>query len=173
MTTDRTTQHTAMLERVRWRLALLWYIVAVVVFLLLVVQSFTGLYGDRVKEAWNWALPALLPTISLITSVLGSGALLGEEKGKKAIAVKRGYARLAFWLSSAYLFLLLLTLLAQPVVVLLNPSWGFGPVEALNLSHLWLAPFQGVVVSALAVLFFKKQAEADSSAAKVQACQEP
>ena len=151
------------LDQVRWRLAKLWYIGAGLIFLLLIVQSFGTVYGGRVGEVWSWALPALIPTLSLITSVLGSAALVRHGGKKPKVGVKRRFAAVSFWLSVVYLSLILATILSQPIVVILRPDWSFGAVDALKQSHLWLAPIQGVVVSALAVLFFSEKTAASDA----------
>lgn len=51
-------------------LAVLWLIVSGFLFALLLVQTALGHYGNSYADAWNWLLPSVLPTASLIVTVL-------------------------------------------------------------------------------------------------------
>jgi hypothetical protein len=138
------------LDRVRWQLAKLWLGLAIPIFLILIGQSMFGKYQTKVQAVWSWALPTLMPTLALIITVLGANAIGAAEDGKRR--VKRSFYIIAFGLSALYLLLILITLLIEPFT-------PFEALELLNLSSLWLGPFQGLVASALAILFFTKQAE--------------
>jgi hypothetical protein len=144
------------LDRVRWQLAKLWLGLATPILLILIGQSMFGKYQSKVQAVWSWALPTLMPTLSLIITVLGANAIgsAGDRKRK----VKRSFYAIALWLSALYLLLILLTLLVEPFT-------PFEAVELLNLSSLWLGPFQGLVAAALAILFFTEQAK-ETRAAK-------
>ncbi|MBU1138963.1 MAG: hypothetical protein KKD01_00220 [Proteobacteria bacterium] len=144
MTNTEDTHQTLPLERARWTLAKLWFVGAGLVFLILVGQSIAGKYQDKTELVWSWALPTVMPTLSLIVTVLGASAL---QKQLDVIAVRRSFYTLSLWLSVIYLALILLTLGLEPFSTLES-------LELLNLSNLWLAPFQGLVISALGVLFF-------------------
>lgn len=98
-------------------------------------------------QVWSWALPSLMPTLTLIVSVLGANALEPQDEG---VNVRKGFYRMAIWLSAAYLFLILFTILIEPFT-------NFDSAELLNLSNLWLGPFQGLVASAVGLLFFTKK----------------
>jgi len=50
------------LDSVRARLAVLWLGGSALVLVILVLQSLFGRYGEKVQDAWGWALPTLMPT---------------------------------------------------------------------------------------------------------------
>ena len=135
------------LSHARSRLAAQWLIGAGTIFALLIVQCVFGKYQTKPQAVWSWALPALMPTLTLIISVLGANAL---EPADEDVLVRKSFYRLSYWLSAAYLALLLFTILVEPFT-------SFDPVELLNLSNLWLGPFQGFVVSMIGLLFFTKK----------------
>jgi hypothetical protein len=135
------------LDHVRSRLAILWLGTAGAIILTLVIQSLRQVYGTSVQEVWGWILPTLMPTLGLIVTVLGYTAL--DRKVIETV-VRRSFFVLAFWLSASYLFLILLTILIQPFT-------AADPVGLMRMSNLWLGPFQGLVASALGVLFVSKQ----------------
>jgi hypothetical protein len=135
------------LDHVRSRLATLWLGAAGAIILTLVIQSLRQVYGPSVQEVWGWILPTLMPTLGLIVTVLGYTAL---DRGITETVVRKSFFVLAFWLSASYLFLILLTILIQPFT-------AADPVGLMRMSNLWLGPFQGLVASALGVLFVSKR----------------
>jgi hypothetical protein len=135
------------LEKVRNQLAALWLIAAAVLTLILVMQSLLGKYGDVAQEVWGWALPTIMPTLGMIISVLGYTAL-DPTTGNSV--VRKSFSAIAFWLSVLYLLLIGLTVIIQPFS-------GKDPIQLMRLSNLWLGPFQGLVASALGVLFVSKR----------------
>ncbi len=138
------------LDDVRNQLAKIWLIGSGLVFLLLVVQSLLHAYGDLTQDVWGWFLPTLLPTLGLIVTVLTYTALDPLATGS---VVRRSFTQMAVWLSIGYLITVLLTILIQPFA-------SQTPTEAVALmktSNLWLGPFQGLVASALGVLFVSKE----------------
>jgi hypothetical protein len=135
------------LDHVRSRLAALWLVTAGVIILTLVIQSLRQVYGPAVQEVWGWILPTLMPTLGLIVTVLGYTAL---DPSVTEAVVRRSFFVLSFWLSASYLFLILLTILIQPFSTA-------EPVGLMRMSNLWLGPFQGLVASALGVLFVSKK----------------
>lgn len=145
-----TSQATVTLDHVRWQLAKLWFSLSGTIFLILIIQSMFGKYQGKVQAVWSWALPTLMPTLALIITVLGASALGASRDGSRK--VKRSFYIISLWLSALYLLLIIVTLLVEPFT-------PFESLELLNLSSLWLGPFQGLVASALAILFFSRQAE--------------
>jgi hypothetical protein len=135
------------LDIVRNQLAGLWLTGAGLILVIVVVQSLLGHYGNDAQEALGWLLPTLMPTVSMIATVLTYTAL--EPKVLDAV-VRKAFFNIALYLSGFYLFLILLTIAIQPFA----PS---GPLQLMRLSNLWLGPVQGVVASALGVLFVSKK----------------
>jgi hypothetical protein len=133
------------MRRCKRRLATVWFALAGLIFLVLVLQSVMGHYGQQATDAWGWFLPNVMPTLSLIVGVLVLDQLGGGVKTRTADAF---LYRLAFWLSCAYLLLILLSILIQPFAPL-------APLELMQQSNLWLGPLQGLVAGALGAFFVK------------------
>lgn len=142
------------LETVRWHLAIVWFCGAGIIFLLLAVQSLSGLYQDRLQGVWGWALPNFLPTLSFMLAVFGASALQHDTEDDH-IEVRTGFYRLSLALSIFYLCMLLLTILIQPFATAWRNETSSG--QSLETANLWLGPLQGLVVAALSVLFFLRQ----------------
>lgn len=151
------------LEKARYRLARLWFIWVGIIFLLLVAQSFGDVYEGRLEEVWSWALPTFIPTLSLLLSVLGANAIVQVgDSGADTGVLRRSFYSITYWLSVFYLLLILATILLQPIAVSINPSDKFSAADFLKRSQLWLSPVQGLVISAMGVLFFSKQSAPSS-----------
>ena len=129
------------------RLARIWFVGAGLVFALMLLQTLLGHYEAAVVKAWGWALPTLMPTLSLIVGVLVADAGGSVAKNRR---IDRFVFSLTASLSIAYLCSVLLTMLLQP----LSPK---SPTDALHLSNLWLGPFQGLVAAALAAFFTREE----------------
>lgn len=140
------------LDSVRTLLAIVWLIGGGAVLLILVVQSLLSAYGTLTQEAWGWFLPTLMPTMGMIIAVLTYTALDPMTSGS---VVRRSFFGIAMALSIAYLVLVSLTILIQPFVT----SSPDGRVGLMRTSNLWLGPVQGLVASALGVLFVSRQKE--------------
>lgn len=144
------------LERARWRLAVIWFPSAAVIFLILVAQSMGGAHSGELQRLWGWALPNFLPTIALMLSVFAAEALKPHETG--TIYVRRNYCTLAIWISAFYLFVLLISILAVPLVrFFVESARELDRMKMLEDSNLWLGPLQGLTVVALGILFFLKE----------------
>lgn len=142
------------LEKARNCLALIWFPVSGLVILILIAQSFGGAYGDELQRAWGWALPNFLPTIALMVSVFSSEALL--PRSDRAPTVRRSFFKLSIGLSVFYLLVLLASVLAQPFIHADGSGLVNQRLRLLETSNIWLGPLQGLVVTALGVLFFLK-----------------
>ena len=138
------------LDNVRTRLATVWLTGAGLIFVLLVVQSLLGRYEDNTQEAWGWLLPSVMPSLGLIVTVLGYSAL--DPNFSKSV-VRKSFVNVAVALSAVYLLLILLTILIQPIAA---PD-ATKALDLMRTSNLWLGPFQGLVASALGVLFVTKK----------------
>jgi len=129
----------------RKRLAILWFGFGFVLFIVLVLQSVFGRFGDWVEDAWSWFLPSIMPTLSLIVGVLVLDVTSGRDAEKK---VGSFFFWLAFLLSAVYLVLVATTLFLQPFT-------GVPPLDLMKLSNLWLGPLQGLVAAVLGAFFVK------------------
>lgn len=126
------------------RLATIWFIGGGLLFLLLLMQTIFGRYGDRAREAWAWLLPTIVPTLSMITAGVVVSGPLGKSLETKT--VDQFAFRLSLVLSICYIITVSLT-------ILLSPFSEFPSLELMKLSNLWLGPFQGLVSAALAIFF--------------------
>jgi len=134
------------MARCKRRLATVWFVLSGLIFLLLVVQTVMGRYGDGATDAWGWFLPNVMPTLSLIVAVLVLDQL--DKGAKSPRTADRFLFRLAISLSAAYLLLILLSILIQPFAPL-------PPLQLMQQSNLWLGPLQGLVAGALGAFFIK------------------
>lgn len=138
------------LDDVRMRLAWVWLGGGGLILIILVVQSLLHVYGDLTQEAWGWFLPTLMPTLGMIITVLTYTALDPLTLGS---VVRKTFVYIALALSAVYLVLVLLTIVMQPFAAQ-NAAERVG---LMRTSNLWLGPVQGIVASALGVLFVSKQ----------------
>lgn len=145
---------TISLDLVRNRLAAVWGIGAGLVVIVVVLQSLLGRFGDRTQDAWGWLLPTIMPTLGMIFTVLGYTAL---DPVFSNSVVRKSFFHIAMGLSIGYLGLVTLTVLIGPFAAV-N---GSQMVDLMNTSNLWLGPFQGLVASALGVLFVTKKKDGD------------
>ena len=121
-------------------LAIIWFVLGGLAMFLLIGQSYSGRYGERVTDAWTWLIPLVVPTASLVFSVYGGGNSSTDRRADAFLFV------LSVVLSITYLLLVLLTIAAQPFL-------GRSPLELMAESNLWLAIFQSFVIAAVAQLF--------------------
>jgi cytochrome bd-type quinol oxidase subunit 2 len=133
------------------RLARLWFVAAGVLFLIVLGQTVGNAYSGNADKAWAWLLPTVVPTLSLIIGVMVAEA---HQAGRTEAEVDGFIVSLAMALSWMYLLVVLATILVQPLVL----SWTTRS-EFLNLSHLWLAPLQGLVGAVLGALFVRQTKE--------------
>jgi len=124
------------------RLALVWLAGAALLVLLMIAQSIGNKYGGATAQAWDWLLPTVVPTLSLI---VGAFAATARQPLQQATVDAFSY-RLSLWLSVFYLVLVAAVPLAQPLT-------GRSPLELMQLSKLWLGAIQGVVGISLGVYF--------------------
>ena len=140
------------LDSVRTKLAVVWFGGACLILLLVILQTLNGRYGDHAQEAWTWLMPNLMPTMVTILAGLGYTAL---DPHRSHAVVRSSFYLLSFWMSFFYLALVLLTIMIAPT----RPEGvtGKGAVELMHTANLWLGPLQGLVATALGVLFASKQ----------------
>ena len=123
------------------RLFSVWFISCTVLFIILAIQSLNDFYDGKEKEAWEWFLPMVMPTLMLMISVY-----IYSPESDKNVDSMIYYA--AFWGSIVYL-------IAVAIPLLYHPFSAKPTLEIMRLSNLWLAPVQGLVASAIGVFFVK------------------
>ena len=138
-------KNTITLESSRWKLTTIWFVGGGIVVLLLIVLSiFSPRYGEDLEMLWGWVLPTIVPTLSLIITVLRAGAVNPTRDTNR---VSLPFHRLTMALSIVYLSILTLTILVEPFA-------RYDLVQLFSISNFWIAPMQGLVVAALTTLFF-------------------
>ena len=140
----RTTQP---LEKARNRIAAVWFFGAFFPFIILVIQSIRGCYGDSVQKVWSWFVPTISPTLALILGVMGAMALSTNTDKR---VVKGFFLQLSIGLSVVYLLVLTLTIVLEPA----SPVHG---IELYQMSNYWLSPIQGLAVATITVLFTSQE----------------
>lgn len=131
----------------RKRLACIWFVGVGVNFICVFLLAFTTGDVDHMTELWSWFLPNVMPTLSLIVSILIASS--SSRSNAQAIADIFIY-RMTAVLSVLYLLAVMTTFLAKP----------FSPLSfqaILRLSHLWLAPLQGLVAATIGTFFIRSQ----------------
>lgn len=129
------------------RLAIAWVIGAGLPFLMLVVQTLIGHYGDTAQQVWSWFLASVTPTVGLIVAVLATEALQHTSGNRMVDAF---FYRLSLGLSIFYLLLIWLVLLIPPLS-------QFDLTKMIQDSGTWLGTMQGFVTAALGVFYVKKK----------------
>ena len=138
------------LESARRFIAIVWFAGAGLCFGLMILQSIIGRFEGVAQEIWSWFTPTIVPTLGLIVGVLASTAS-EDDSGR---TVKKFFYHAAVGLSLAYLSILLLTMLLEPIA-------GTHNMDYYHFSNYWLTPIQGLVVAALGALFnSRKKTEA-------------
>jgi hypothetical protein len=141
------------LDIVRNRLAIAWLAGSLLIVALVVIQSNAadgGVYQSRTADVWKWLFPTVLPTLTMILSVVASTALTPTPTA----SVRKSYYRIALLLSVFYLVLILYTILILP-----HYHYVADKLTALQNSNLYIGPIQGVVAGALGVLFVSKKSQ--------------
>jgi hypothetical protein len=133
-------------NRCRQRLALVWFIGSGIAFFILIVQTMGGKYAEEVTQVWDWFLPNIVPTLTLM---VGTFITQAAGKASRTLSVNHFLYHLALWLSVVYLLVLLLPILSLPFVCT-EPERMIG---FLKQSGLWLTPLQGLVSASLGGFF--------------------
>jgi hypothetical protein len=137
-------------EKCKQYIGFLWIGAFLLCLAVIAVQSGNNVYGKRLEEVWQWFLPTLLPTTSLVISVFVAGSLKPKPKGTK---VNSFMFFLALTISLVYLLAVILTLGLS--VFMRHP---LNPLDLMKMSHFWLAPLQGMTSSTLGIFFLSKDA---------------
>lgn len=185
MTADGNNEFLPIAEARTW-LATIWFSGSGLILLILLATSFGDVFQGKLEQVWSVSLSTVLPTLSLILSVLGANAIVERrEKGQTFSEqpadafVRRDFFRLTWILSVVYLLLVVVSFFAHPFVTAASApavtaeevlrEWGgedaggdarekaTSAADVILFSNLWLAPLQGLVVAAMGVLFFTKR----------------
>jgi hypothetical protein len=128
-------------------LALIWFVGAAPLFVVLLIQTISGHYGDKYQDAWGWLLPSVLPTLSFMIA-----AFVKDSDRSAEGSVGQFIYRLTVVLSIGYLATVMVTIFASPFA-----GMGITDLQLMQMSHIWLGPFQGLVTAALGAFFVDQQ----------------
>lgn len=142
-------------------LAVAWSIGALLILLLLIAQTNIGNVfvsardGDLQARAWQWFLPSIAPTFTLVVGVLANAELRPEiKKEAERRLVTAFFYRFTLYLSTVYLFLGLLILMLTTL-----KGSAESKIDMLEKSHFFLAPIQSLVGLSLGVFFLSPDAK--------------
>lgn len=130
----------------------LWFLSSFLIILLFLAFTLTDRFGEQTKDAWQWILQQLIPSLTLIISVFFNSSK--QDKNQKRI--KLYYFRLTFYLSLGYFVLLFFTVFSLPVAIEFSKRSGY---EFLQLSSVYLIPYLGVVMASMGMFFTKEEKE--------------
>jgi ABC-type phosphate transport system permease subunit len=136
--------------RCKKKLAILWFVVSGLLFFVVLFQSYFDYYGENMSKVWEWLLPTMMPTLSLM---LGVFVMDTVNRGMEIKKVDRFFFRLTLGISSIYLTVVALTILVIPFVIVKTQDM----VVFYQKSHLFLGPLQGLASASLGAFFVKKE----------------
>gem|GEM_PF-3106424 len=125
----------------------LWNIGAIILLVLVFLQTVLGRFEGVPLPAWVWVLFNLLPGILL----LYLGIYLNINPAK---IITLSAFRTVYWFTLTYLLLALGTILAEPFAMQYN---DYTLPAYLQLSYTWLLPFNALLLIAYSILFFRKK----------------
>ena len=125
-------------------MAVVWLLFSAIIFTIFIILTITK-FGEESQVAWNWLLPSILPTLSLIIGILVTDARSATSQEHK---VNKFYYYLALGFSLFYLCLLL-------SLILFHGSFPIGIDEMFKRSNLFLAPIQGLVSAVIGIFYYK------------------
>jgi hypothetical protein len=128
------------------KLTLLWVLSFLIISLLIIAQSITGKYEDKISEAWGWFISLVLPNLSLMLTVLFAQT---SNDVTSPVMVDVTFYRLTFLFSICYLF----TLLA---IILVAPLTKVSTIDLMTQTKLFLGTFQGILGITLGLFFIKR-----------------
>lgn len=129
----------------RKKLALLWFSLSMVIFLIFLIQTSMGKFDNKVNEGWGWILPNILPTLTLIITTFISDVRETETSSTDVF-----YFRISYYISLVYFLAILL-------IIFLYPYSNSEYLTYLMKFNIPLASFQGLVTGAIGLFFYKSK----------------
>ncbi|HEX9106602.1 MAG TPA: hypothetical protein VF832_05230 [Longimicrobiales bacterium] len=90
------------------KLLILWCVMSALALVVVMIQTASGgVYASHASEVFDWLLPTLVPTLSLMVGTVVADARAADS----GASVDAFTYRFVFWVSVAYLLLVMLALL--------------------------------------------------------------
>lgn len=127
-------------------LAAIWLILGGIAVAILLGQTITDRYGDKLIDVWTWFTIYFLPaaTVVMFASTVGE-----RDSASNEALISHGAFFGAAALSILYLSMILIPLLSQPFLE------SESPFDTLNKWAIVLAIFQSIVIGALAAVYIR------------------
>ncbi len=132
----------------QWWLAGIWFTGAGLSFVLMLLETMGPRPPLVAGDAWQWFLPLVVPTLSLMLGTIVAQAMQSRGAGRKATVGRPAFVA-ASSLSVLYLLMVLALLIVWPMMRLKPGEVN----DMLQKSNLWLPAVQGLVGIALGAFF--------------------
>ena len=137
------------MAKCRMNLMILWLSGSLVFLLIIWLQVALGHYGSNGREAFEWFIPVVTPTLSLVVGVWAQSAIKTQ---KESVLIGKRVYSIAVIVSGVYFGFILLTILIEPFV-------AKAPIDFLKESSLVFGILQGVVTAVMGIFFSQKEQE--------------
>jgi hypothetical protein len=138
---------TMKMDKCKNRLLTIWGFSFLGIFIVLLVQSFAGKYGDRHLEVTGWFVPLMLPTLLLMIGVFIADAK--NEEQLKTTNANQTLFKIAEYGSIFYILLIYL-------VFFLEPFFSLSPFEMMTTAKPFLSIIDSVLTGLIGYFFVKK-----------------
>lgn len=136
-----------LLADTRQKLLKVWLTFTATFIALFLIMTLAGKFEGIIGLAWLWAFVIILPILAL----LYIGVAMNPQPSK---VIKKASFQVLFYGAMAYLFLVLATLLGMQAWLSANSEESV--LDYLQMSYLWILPFQVVLLVAIWILYFTK-----------------
>ena len=130
------------MKTARQYLAVFWLLAGGGILIYVSIQSTEGYYASKTRDVWEWLIPMVVPTMTLVIGVLVAEV---RAPGHGNYSVGKLLYYTAFLLSAAYLCFLLW--------VVLNASWYPPSLPVMKRSSFGLGVLQSLTALALGAFF--------------------
>lgn len=144
---ERPNKSTINFSLAKKRLGVTWLILSAIILLIFIAWTIgSPLFADKATVAWNWLLPIIMPTLSLVIGIFVVDT--NTQTPNKVVDVF--IYRIAICLSVFYLMLILF-------IIMLYWVSSDSIFIVFGKSNLFLGPIQGLVSAAIGVFFYKRE----------------
>jgi len=128
------------------KIATVWLSFSAVIFILFVAWTLgSSKFDDKASEAWNWLLPTIMPTLSLIIGIL----VVDLNSSSDSERMVDGFIyRIALGLSLFYLTLIF-------TILIFSGTFPDALFDVFAKSNLFLAPLQGLTSASIGAFYYK------------------